>query len=103
MSLRRLVLITLSVVGVLLLAITLYLGLADLGRHKGRIEALVTKQVGRPFVIDGTLQLKLFPEIRVLAERVRLGNAGWGSKPQMLEIGRVSTEIRLWSLLSGPV
>ena len=40
MSLRRLVVITLSGVGALLLAIVLYLGLADLGQHKGRIEAL---------------------------------------------------------------
>jgi uncharacterized protein involved in outer membrane biogenesis len=103
MALRRLIVIALSIVGVMLLAIVLYLGLADLGRHKGRIEALVTKQIGRPFVIDGTLQLKLFPAIRVLAERVRLGNAEWGSKPQMVEIGRVSTNIRLGSLLSGPV
>ena len=75
MSLRRLIVIALSIVGALLLAIMLYLGFADLGRHKSRIEAVVTKKIGRPFAIDGTLQLKLFPAIRVLAERVRLGNA----------------------------
>ena len=103
MSLRRLVVIALSVVGAVLLAIVLYLALADLGRHKGRIEAFVTKQIGRPFAIDGALQLKVFPSIHVLAERVRVGNAEWGSKPQMVEIGRLSTHIGLWSLISGPV
>ena len=103
MSLRRLVVIALSVVGAVLLAIVLYLAFADLGRHKGRIEAFVTKQIGRPFAIDGALELKVFPSIHVLAERVRVGNAEWGSKPQMVEIGRVSTEIGLWSLISGPV
>ncbi len=103
MSLRRFVVIALSVVGAVLLAIVLYVGLVDLGRHKGRIEAVVTKQIGRPFAIDGVLQLKVFPSIHVLAERVRVGNADWGSKPQMVEIGRLSTHIGLWSLISGPV
>lgn len=43
------------------------------------------------------------PPVSVLAERVRVGNAAWGSKPQMLEIGRLSAQIGLWSLNSGPV
>ena len=103
MSLRRLVVIALSVVGVVLLAIVLYVGVVDLGRHKARIEAVVTKQLGRPFAIDGALQLKLFPSIQVLAEGVRVANAEWGSKPQMVEIGHFSTHVGLWSLISGPV
>ena len=103
MPLRRLVVIVLSVVGAALLAIVLYVAVADLGRHKGRIEALVTKQIGRPFVIDGALSLKLFPSVSVLAERVRVGNAEWGSKPQMVEIGHFSTNVGVWSLISGPV
>ena len=102
-SLRRLVVIALSVVGAVLLAIVLYLAFADLGRHKGQIEAFVTKQIGRPFAIDGALELKVLPSVSLLAERVRVGNAEWGSKPQMLEIGRLSTHIGLWSLISGPV
>ena len=103
MAFRRLVVIVLSVVGAVLLAIVLYLAFADLGRHKGRIEAFVTKQIGRPFAIDGAFELKVFPSVSVLAERVRVGNAEWGSKPQMVEIGRLSTHIGLWSLISGPV
>jgi AsmA family protein len=87
MSRRRLVVIVLSIVGALLLAIVLYLAFADLGRHKGRIEAFVTRQVGRPFAIDGAFELQLVPSVSVLAERVRVGNAEWGSQPQMLEIG----------------
>ncbi len=87
----------------MLLAILLYVALADLGRHKGQVEALVTKQLGRPFAIDGAFELQVLPSVSVLAERVRIGNAEWGSKPQMLEIGRFSTHVGLWSLISGPV
>ena len=103
MSLRRVVAIALAVVGTLLLAIALYLGFGDLSRHKGRIEALVTQQIGRPFAVDGTFEIEVLPAVSVVAERVRIGNAEWGSKPQMVEIGRFSAKIGLWSMISGPV
>ncbi|MFI5026765.1 MAG: AsmA family protein [Solirubrobacterales bacterium] len=103
MSLRRFVVILLSMVGALALAIVLYLAFGDLSRHKGRIEAFVTGKTGRPFAIDGAFELEVLPSVSVRAERVRLGNAEWGSAPQMVEVGRFSTEIGLWSLVSGPV
>ena len=93
----------LSIVGVIVLASVLYLAFGDLSRHKGRIEAFVGKKTGRPFAIDGAFELEVLPSVTVKAERVRLGNAAWGSAPQMVEVGRFSTEIGLWSLLSGPV
>ncbi len=103
MSLRRLAAIVLSAAAALLVAVVLYLAFGDLSRHKGRIEALVTELLGRPFAIDGAFELQVLPSISVVAERVRLGNADWGSQPQMVEIGRVSVRIGLWSLVSGPV
>ena len=103
MSLRRVVVIVLAVVGALLLAIVLYVAFADLGRHKGQVEAFVTKKLGRPFAIDGAFELDLLPSVSLLAEHVRVANAEWGSKPQMLEIGRFSMHVGLWSLISGPV
>jgi uncharacterized protein involved in outer membrane biogenesis len=103
MALRRVVTIALCVTGALLLAIVLYLAFGDLTRHKGRIESFVTESIGRPFAIDGAFALQVLPSISVLAERIRVGNAEWGSKPQMIEIGRFATKIGLWSLLVGPV
>jgi hypothetical protein len=101
--LRRFVLIVLSIAGVLALASVLYLAFGNLSRHKGRIEALVTQKTGRPFAIDGAFAIEVLPSVSVRAERVRLGNAKWGSAPQMVEVGRFSTEIGLWSLVSGPI
>jgi uncharacterized protein involved in outer membrane biogenesis len=99
----RLAAILLSAIAALLAAVVLYLAFGDLGRHKGRIEALVADLIGRPFAIDGAFELKLLPEISVVAERVRVGNADWGSQPHMVELGRLSARIGLWSLVSGPV
>ena len=91
-----------GIVGAALLAVVLYIAFGDLGRHKGRIEALVTQSIGRPFAIDGPFKLKVIPVVDVSAERVRLGNAQGGSQPQMVEIGKAAVQIGLWSLISGP-
>src|SRR5580765_7649673 len=103
MSIRRSIAVAFAVAGSLLIAALLYVALGGLGVHKARIEALVSDQVARPFAIDGAFEVRLLPSIKVLAERVRLGNAPWGSSPQMVEIGRFAAEIRLGSLISGPV
>ena len=103
MSLRRTLGILFAVVGALLLALVLYLAFGDLSRHKTRIESLVTQSLGRAFAIDGAFELKVLPEISVRAERIRLGNAPWGSRPQMVEVGRFALDVGLWSLVSGPV
>ena len=63
-----------GIVGAVLLATVLYIAFGDLSRHKTRIEALVTQSIGRPFVIDGPLKLKVIPVVDFSAERVRLGN-----------------------------
>jgi uncharacterized protein involved in outer membrane biogenesis len=100
--LRVLAAVSLALVA-LLVALCLYLAFGDLGGHKGRIEQFVTQRIGREFAIDGPFSLKLIPEIRMQAEQVRVGNAPWGSTPQMLQLGRVAATIDLWSLVSGPV
>ena len=92
-----------AAIGILLVVLLLYLAFADLGRHKGRIESFVTRQIGRPFAIDGPFTLKLFPDIRLQADQVHIGNVSWSSTPQMLQVGHFATEIDLWSLVSGPV
>ena len=88
MSRRRFFGVFFGIVGAALLAVVLYIAFGDLGRHKGRIEALVTQSTGRPFAIDGPFKLKVIPVVDVSAERVRLGNVPGGSQPQMVEIGK---------------
>ncbi len=58
MSRKRFFGVFFGIVGAALLAVVLYIAFADLGRHKGRIEAFVTKTIGRPFAIEGPLKLK---------------------------------------------
>jgi uncharacterized protein involved in outer membrane biogenesis len=92
-----------AAIGILLAVLLLYLAFADLGHHKGRIESFVTRQIGRPFAIDGPFSLKLVPAIKLQADQVHIGNVSWSSTPQLLQVGHFATEIDLWSLVSGPV
>src|SRR6187401_650362 len=98
MTRKRLFGVFFGVIGAVLLVVVLYIAFADLGRHKARIEAFVTKSVGRPFAIDGPFKLRLFPVIDVSAEHLRLGNVPGGSQPQMIEIGKAAVQIGFWSL-----
>jgi len=102
MTRRRFFGLFFGIVGAVVLAVALYLAFGDLGRHKSRIEALVTRSVGRPFTIEGPFTLRLVPVVEVSAERVRLGNMQGGSQPQMVEFGKAVVQIGFWSLISGP-
>jgi AsmA family protein len=103
MTPRRILLACAVALVALVLGGLLYLAYGDLGRHKPWVEAFVSERAGRPFSIDGAFDLQVFPSLSVDAEHVRLGNADWAADPSMIEIGRLSTVIDLWSLVSGPV
>ena len=69
MSLKRFFGVFFGIVGAVLLVVVLYIAFGDLGRHKARIEALVSSTIGRPFAIDGPLKIRLMPVIDVSARR----------------------------------
>jgi uncharacterized protein involved in outer membrane biogenesis len=91
------------VFGVLIISLASYLAFVDLGRHKTRIESLVSDLTGREFVIAGKLRIELFPSVSLVAEDARLANAEWASKQPMIEVGRLAANVGLWSLVSGTV
>lgn len=72
-----------------------------------RIAALAAEQVsvrsGREFRIDGKLSWRLLPRIAVVADRLVLGNAAWGSRKDMARITHAAFELELWPLLRGDV
>lgn len=55
--------------------------------------------LGRRLAIDGRLRLDLVPVPLLSATGVRLANADWGSRPEMLTANRVLVEVDLPSLL----
>jgi AsmA family protein len=70
---------------------------------KGPIESLVSGSVGRPFRIDGNLEVELSLQPRVTVERAELGNVPWGSDEPMAKIDRVEVRLDLLKLLEGEI
>ena len=87
----------------LLLTAAIYLTYADLNWMKPRIESAVAEATGRTLKMNGDIDLDIIPSPAVTVEDVSFSNADWGSGPTMIQIGHFSTEVGLWSLLSGPV
>lgn len=80
-----------------------YLGTADLGRHREWIESVVASLSGRALSIEGEFHLTLGRYIDLSADRIRLANAPWGVRPDMLELDEVALQADLWSFFRKPV
>ena len=93
---------TAILLGLLVAVILLALLIVDFGRFETRIERVVSEATGREFRIDGGLEIRALPSIRVTTSDVSLANAEWGSEPQMATIGHLSARVGVWSLLFGP-
>ena len=98
----RIVAILLGVLALLVAATWVALTLAF---PPERLAALLVSQVkaatGRDFRIDGELSIRILPTIAAHAGDVVLGNADWGSRPEMLRVRSASFELSPKALLAG--
>ena len=61
----------------------------------------VKAATGRQFRIDGGLSIRVLPSIAIQARDVVLGNASWGSRPEMLTVRRAAIDVSPGALLQG--
>ena len=77
------------------------------GVDRGAVMARAVQEVkaatGRDFAVDGPVHFKLFPRLALVAEGVRLGNAPWGSRPEMARIQQLRFDLALAPLLERRV
>ncbi len=89
--------VVLVIVGVVIFAMTF-----DIAKYKGTIEAQTKAATGRDITIgDIRMGISLTPTI-VLTDVV-LGNAPWGSRPQMMIVKKLEAKVELLPLLSNQV
>ena len=84
----------------LLVVVFLTLKLISDDQYKQWIASAVKSATGRDFSIE-KLELGLTSSLRIRAENLRLANAAWGSRPDMLSVGQIELELNLISLLGG--
>ena len=85
----------------LVVVLLLFVNLVDVDRYKRPIEKQVSKALGRELVIEGDSELKIFLHPRVLLQGIRLQNAPWGSRSDMLSAQTVEVKVALIPLLRG--
>lgn len=90
-----------AVIVTLFVALLLFVNLVDVDRYKKPIEKQVSKVLGRKLVIEGDSDLKIFLHPRVVLQGVRLQNAPWGSRPDMVDVQKVELQVALIPLLRG--
>jgi len=70
-----------------------------------RLAALLADKVkaatGREFRIDGGLSIRVLPSIAIQVRDVVLGNAAWGSRPDMVTVRRAAIDVSPRALLNG--
>lgn len=103
MSISRVLVALLLFLLAAVVAVLCYLHFADLNRHRGRLEGIVSEATGREFHIRGNIDLELLPVIGLQVDGLSLANADWGSEPVMAEVEHVLVQIRPASLLFGPI
>lgn len=75
----------------------------DLGGLSGPLTRWASDRLQRPLSIDGPVSIRAGRTLRLSADRIRLGNTPWGSRPDMLLVGKLTVEIDAASLFRRPV
>lgn len=100
---RRLWLWTGGAVGAVLLAMLAAPYVVDVEHYKPAMVEAVKRATGRELVVDGRMNLSMFPTPRITARKVRFANAAGAKGAQMVDVGRVSVTPSWRALLAGHV
>ncbi len=85
----------------LVFAVALLVSRIDPNSFRGRIETAVQSATGRSFKINGDIRIISWWRMTLVADDVTLANAAWGSRPLMLQLGRIEADVALVPLFSG--
>jgi len=75
----------------------------DVEKYRGIIEAEAKKATGRDLTLAGPIDLRVSLSPAITVEDVTLGNADWGSRPEMVKLKRFELQAALLPLLTGEV
>ena len=66
------------------------------------VEHPVSRLAGRHISVDGPVSIRWGEPTRLVAEHIRVANARWGSRPDMLVVQRAEIDINPRTLLGEP-
>ena len=96
---KRFAAISVVIIGVLITAVYFYLNTYDYNKLKPLVSRMVADATGRKLSIGGDINLKFGFSPSLVVTDVSLANVSWASQPQMIEIDKLETQVRLLPLL----
>ncbi|MDF2094374.1 AsmA family protein [Aquibaculum arenosum] len=100
---RALLLALLSLMLLAVVAVAVVPGFIDWQAAKPRLEAELSRVLGRDVAVDGALSLRLLPRPWLTAEGLRVANRAEGSEPELLRVARLEMRVAALPLISGQV
>jgi hypothetical protein len=89
------------VLGVLILAVVLFLSFFDLYRLRGPLSTMVSDKLERRFAIRGDLDVAWSWTPKLTINDIELDNASWGSRSEMFTLDRAEVSLRIPDLFKG--
>ena len=89
------------VLGVVILAVVLFLVFFDLNRLRGPLSTMVSDKLERPFAIRGDLDVAWSWTPKATINDIELDNASWGSRPEMFTLDRAEVSLQIPDLFKG--
>jgi len=86
-----------------LVILALYLRFADLSGWRDMVAEKISQSLGREVRIAGVFEPEIGLTTRLSAGDVTLANPSWSNDPTMVSIRHLSVELKLLSLISGPL
>ena len=100
---KKLALILGGVIVALVAAIAILPLVIDLNDYKAEIAAQARAATGRDLVIDGDIDLAIFPAPAIAVNNIHLANVAGAAVPDMARIAAIRVRVAPWPLLRGEV
>jgi uncharacterized protein involved in outer membrane biogenesis len=100
---KKIIAVTAIFLAVVLLAVFWWVSRFDVNRLKPIITQQVQSAIAREITIEGDIRLKIGLAPTLITGPVKLRNADWGSRPDMLTVDEVELRIGLLALLSKKI
>lgn len=87
----------------IVVAVLIYVQSLDFERHRAKLAAELREATGRAIEIDGAVDLSLGLKSAFVINDLRIGNTAWGTRPDLLKVGKVEAQFQLLPLLAGRI
>jgi len=103
MRLKTIVLILVGLVVLVIAGIAVFIATIDPNDYRAEIQQTVEDATGRKLTLGGDLSLGISLRPTIVARDIKLANASWGSKPDMLTADELDVQVALIPLINGDI